>query len=141
MKNIPPDSYWPDWLDRLILILNWIDKNNKILFLIPPLGMRSLRRALYLTVMGKASFLSSLLITVVEKLTEKGGSEGWFAKDLNKSRLDHFHCLLAAIITFVYVYVAKGCSDKNVQVHRRMEMAKSCDQEYDDDDDDDDVWV
>ncbi|XVE96948.1 hypothetical protein REPUB_Repub02eG0268200 [Reevesia pubescens] len=82
-----------------------------------PDSMRSLGIAFYLSVIGAANFLSSLLITLVDHVTEKGG-KSWFGKDLNSSRLDNFFWLLA-IITManlcVYVFLAKRYSYKNVQ--------------------------
>ncbi|KAF8395178.1 hypothetical protein HHK36_019120 [Tetracentron sinense] len=82
-----------------------------------PDSMRSLGIAFYLSVIGAANFLSSLLITVVDHITEKGGSS-WFGKDLNKSRIDNFYWLLAAINGMnlgVYVFLARRYSYKNVQ--------------------------
>ncbi|KAJ0979572.1 hypothetical protein J5N97_015046 [Dioscorea zingiberensis] len=83
-----------------------------------PDRMRSLGIAFYLSVIGAANFLSSLLITVVDHVTEKGGRTSWFAKDLNKSRLDKFFWLLAildALNVVVYVFVARRYSYKSVQ--------------------------
>jgi solute carrier family 15 (peptide/histidine transporter), member 3/4 len=89
-----------------------------------PDSMRSLGIALYLSVLGAASFLSSLLITVVDHLTRarqvgKAKAEsGWFAKDLNTSRLDLFYALLAGISALNlcwYVYLACSYSYKSVQ--------------------------
>ncbi|KAF8402992.1 hypothetical protein HHK36_011086 [Tetracentron sinense] len=82
-----------------------------------PDSMRSLGIAFYLSVMGIANFLSSLLITIVDHVTEKGGSS-WFGKDLNQSRLDNFYWLLAVINGMnlgVYVFMARRYSYKNVQ--------------------------
>lgn len=83
-----------------------------------PDTMRSLGIAFYLSVIGASNFLSSLLITVVDHLTEKNGSSGWFAKDLNSSHLDYFYWLLAAIgglNLFVYAYLASRYSYKNIE--------------------------
>ncbi|CAA2982574.1 NRT1 PTR FAMILY [Olea europaea subsp. europaea] len=82
-----------------------------------PDSMRSLGIALYLSVIGAANFLSSLLITLVDHITEKGG-KSWFGKDLNSSRLDYFYGLLAVITSLnlcIYVLVARRYSYKNVQ--------------------------
>lgn len=82
-----------------------------------PDSMRSLGIAFYLSVIGAASFLSSMLITVVDHITKKSG-KSWFGKDLNSSRLDKFYWLLAAIATvnlFLFVFVARRYSYKNVQ--------------------------
>lgn len=84
-----------------------------------PDSMRSLGIALYLSVIGAASFLSSLLITIVDHVTGSSKSgKSWFGKDLNSSRLDKFYWLLAAITTvnlFVFVFFARQYSYKNVQ--------------------------
>ncbi|KAL7613678.1 hypothetical protein Lser_V15G08762 [Lactuca serriola] len=82
-----------------------------------PDSMRSLGIALYLSVIGVGSFISSFLITVVNHVTEKNG-KSWFGKDLNSSRLDKFYWLLAAMtgLNFgVYVILAKRHSYKSVQ--------------------------
>ncbi|GFP86293.1 protein nrt1/ ptr family 5.6 [Phtheirospermum japonicum] len=82
-----------------------------------PDSMRSLGIALYLSVIGAANFLSSLMITLVDRVTEKGG-KSWIGKDLNSSRLDYFYWLLAGITTVnlcVYVIVARRYSYKNVR--------------------------
>ncbi|XP_057511858.1 protein NRT1/ PTR FAMILY 5.6-like isoform X1 [Actinidia eriantha] len=82
-----------------------------------PDSMRSLGIAFYLSVIGVANFLSSLLITAVDRVTDKGG-KSWFGKDLNSSRLDKFYWLLAVIAAVdlvVYVLLARQYSYKNVQ--------------------------
>ena len=82
-----------------------------------PDSMRSLGIALYLSVIGAANFLSSMLITIVDHVAGKTGNS-WFGKDLNSSRLDKFYWLLAAITTlnlFVFVFCARRYSYKNVQ--------------------------
>ncbi|KAF5739554.1 protein NRT1/ PTR FAMILY 5.6 [Tripterygium wilfordii] len=82
-----------------------------------PDSMRSLGIAFYLSVIGAANFLSSLLITVVDRVTEKSG-QSWFGKDLNSSRLDNFYWLLAGIAAVnlcIYVPIAQRYSYKNVQ--------------------------
>ncbi|GFZ15657.1 major facilitator superfamily protein [Actinidia rufa] len=82
-----------------------------------PDSMRSLGIAFYLSVIGVANFISSLLITIVDRVTEKWG-KSWFGKDLNNSRLDNFYWFLA-IITAVnlggYVVLARRYSYKNEQ--------------------------
>ncbi|KAL7195215.1 hypothetical protein ACSBR1_035435 [Camellia fascicularis] len=82
-----------------------------------PDSMRSLGIAFYLSVIGVANFISSQLITVVDRVTEKEG-KSWLGKDLNSSRLDKFYWLLAAIAAVnlcVYVLLARRYSYKNVQ--------------------------
>ncbi|XP_022978121.1 protein NRT1/ PTR FAMILY 5.6-like [Cucurbita maxima] len=83
-----------------------------------PDSMRSLGIAFYLSVIGAGSFLSSLLITVVDDITRRTGKSSWFGKDLNSSRLDKFYWLLAAVSAAnlcVYILIARRYSYKNVQ--------------------------
>ncbi|KAK4801051.1 hypothetical protein SAY86_021538 [Trapa natans] len=79
--------------------------------------MRSLGIAFYLSAMGAANFLSSLLITAVDRLTTGQDGRGWFGKDLNSSRLDNYYWLLA-IVALVnlcfYIVMARRYSYKNV---------------------------
>jgi peptide/histidine transporter 3/4 len=82
-----------------------------------PDSMRSLGIAFYLSVIGAANFISSIMITIVDHITKKNG-KSWFGKDLNSSRLDKFYWLLAAITTlnlFLFVFFARRYSYKNVQ--------------------------
>lgn len=62
-----------------------------------PDGMRSLGTALYLSTIGAGHYLSTLLVTVVNKVTRQGDSQGWLADNLNRSRLDYFYALLAGL--------------------------------------------
>ncbi|XP_068644853.1 protein NRT1/ PTR FAMILY 5.6-like [Aristolochia californica] len=83
-----------------------------------PDSMRSLGMALYLSVIGVASFLTNLLITIIDRVTEKFSSNSWFSRDLNKSRLDHFYWFLAVLSGMnlcAYVVLAKRYSYKSVQ--------------------------
>ncbi|KAL5709388.1 hypothetical protein ACHQM5_020085 [Ranunculus cassubicifolius] len=83
-----------------------------------PDKMRSLGIALYLSVIGVSNFLSSLLITVVDHLSSKGGKNSWFGKDINHSRLDKFYWLLAimnAVNICIFVVIARRYSYKAVQ--------------------------
>lgn len=82
-----------------------------------PDSMRSLGIAFYLSVIGAANFLSSILITLVDHLSERSG-KSWFGKDVNSSRLDYFYFLLAGITAgnlCVYALVARSYSYKNVR--------------------------
>ncbi|CAN6459605.1 unnamed protein product [Victoria cruziana] len=64
-----------------------------------PDGLRSMGMALYLSVFGVGSLLSSLLISLVEKLSSARG-ESWFSDNLNKAHLDYFYWILAGLSTF-----------------------------------------
>ncbi|XP_027150212.1 protein NRT1/ PTR FAMILY 5.10-like [Coffea eugenioides] len=76
-----------------------------------PNQLKSTGLALYLSILGIASFLSSFLISVIEKATSRHGHESWFSDNLNKAHLDYFYWLLAglsAIALAAYVYFAKS---------------------------------
>ncbi|XP_062212871.1 protein NRT1/ PTR FAMILY 5.6-like [Phragmites australis] len=82
-----------------------------------PDNMRSLGIGLYLSVIGAGTFLSSLVITAADRASSRGGRASWFAKDLNRSRLDLFYWLLAcigAVNLVFYVVVAARYSYKTV---------------------------
>ncbi|KAL7092589.1 hypothetical protein ACP275_12G172800 [Erythranthe tilingii] len=90
-----------------------------------PDSMRSLGIAFYLSVIGASNFLSSVLIILVDRLTEKCG-KSWFGKDLNNSRLDYFYWLLGSITAvniFVYAFVARKYSYKNVVRNTNVAVA------------------
>jgi peptide/histidine transporter 3/4 len=62
-----------------------------------PGALKSLGLALYLSVLGVGSFISSFLITVIDAVTARNGGTSWFADDLNRGHLDYFYLLLAAL--------------------------------------------
>ncbi|KAI3821169.1 hypothetical protein L1987_08727 [Smallanthus sonchifolius] len=73
-----------------------------------PIEMKSIGLALYLSIFGVGSFISSFLISVVEKMT---GEDGWISDNLNRGHLDYFYWLLAgisAIAFLIYLYFAKS---------------------------------
>ncbi|KAI5407508.1 protein NRT1/ PTR FAMILY 5.6 [Lathyrus oleraceus] len=91
-----------------------------------PDSMRSLGMALYLSVIGVGSFLSSFLIIIVDYVTEKNG-KSWFGKDINSSRLDKYYWMLAIINALnlcAYIFIAKRYTYKSVE--RRGNEINGC---------------
>lgn len=83
-----------------------------------PDSMRSLGIAFYLSILGVASFLGSLVITIVEKVSKGGRHQGWLGNNLNRSRLDYFYGLLAilsAINLCCFVCIARIYTYKKVK--------------------------
>ncbi|EEF52111.1 protein NRT1/ PTR FAMILY 2.9 [Ricinus communis] len=72
-----------------------------------PENMRSIAGSLFFCGMAGASYLSSLLITVVHRTTEKTATGNWLAEDLNKGRLDYYYYLIAAlgVLNFGYFLI------------------------------------
>lgn len=62
-----------------------------------PDSMKSLAIAVYLSVLGIGSFLSSIIISVIEKLSCRNKGGCWFANNLNKAHLDYFYWFLASL--------------------------------------------
>ncbi|XP_062027365.1 protein NRT1/ PTR FAMILY 5.10-like [Rosa rugosa] len=76
-----------------------------------PNELRSVGLALYLSIFGVGSFLSSFLISIIEEATSWGGHTSWFSDNLNLAHLDYFYWLLAALSAvglLVYLYFAKS---------------------------------
>ncbi|KAL8150688.1 hypothetical protein V2J09_020496 [Rumex salicifolius] len=70
-----------------------------------PENMRSVAGSLFFCGMAMSSYLSSFLVSVVHRATEKAGrSSGWLAEDLNKGRLDYFYYIVAALGAMDLVY-------------------------------------
>ncbi|XP_037417327.1 protein NRT1/ PTR FAMILY 5.10-like [Triticum dicoccoides] len=87
-----------------------------------PAELKSLGLALYLSVLGVGSFISSFLISVIDGLTRRGGGTSWFADNLNRGHLDYFYMLLAALsalelLAFLYFSAAYVYKRKLVNVH------------------------
>ncbi|XP_027074027.1 protein NRT1/ PTR FAMILY 5.9-like [Coffea arabica] len=69
-----------------------------------PLRFRTMGIALYTSVFGVGSFLSALLISLVECFTSSGGRENsWFNDDMRNSRLDSYYWLLAILDSVSFV--------------------------------------
>ncbi|XP_054812391.1 protein NRT1/ PTR FAMILY 5.10-like [Prosopis cineraria] len=56
-----------------------------------PDELRSMGLALYLSVVGVGSFLSSFLISLIEEITGKYGKRSWFDDNLNQAHVDYFY--------------------------------------------------
>ncbi|KAH9313926.1 hypothetical protein KI387_022553 [Taxus chinensis] len=91
-----------------------------------PDTMRSLGVALYLSISGFGSFLSSILISIIEELSSRGEGQNWFADNLNKAHLDYFYWLLAALTAlFLCIYL----SFANCFIYKKVESNVCTDNE------------
>lgn len=74
-----------------------------------PDAMRSLCSALSLTTVALGNYLSTVLVTLVTKVTTRGGKLGWIPDNLNRGHLDYFYWLVAilSLLNFiVYLWIA-----------------------------------
>ncbi|KAH0991513.1 hypothetical protein GBA52_002996 [Prunus armeniaca] len=71
-----------------------------------PEKMRSIANSLiYLCVAG-GTYLSTLVVSIVYRVTGKHGQPNWLGNDINAGRLDYFYFLIAAlgVLNFVYFW-------------------------------------
>ncbi|PON33033.1 Proton-dependent oligopeptide transporter [Parasponia andersonii] len=76
-----------------------------------PTDLRSVGLALYLSIFGVGSFLSSFLISIIEETTGGNGRDSWFSNNLNRAHLDYYYWFLAGLSTValaLYVYFARS---------------------------------
>ncbi|KAJ1296325.1 hypothetical protein BS78_01G291600 [Paspalum vaginatum] len=91
-----------------------------------PKGMKTMSTGLFLSTCALGFFFSTLLVTIVHKVTGHGGRGGWLADNLNDGRLDYFYWLLAVIsainlVLFTlaargYVYKDKRLADAGIEL-------------------------
>ncbi|KAK8954525.1 Peptide transporter PTR3-A [Platanthera zijinensis] len=62
-----------------------------------PEGMKSVGASFFSTSIGLGNFISSFLLTTVEKATRKEGKGGWIENNLNASHLDYYYGFLAGL--------------------------------------------
>lgn len=74
-----------------------------------PSGMKTMSTGLFLSTLALGFFLSSALVTVVDRVTGHGGHGSWLADDLNQGRLYDFYWLLAVLSALnLAVYLASA---------------------------------
>ncbi|GJN14490.1 hypothetical protein PR202_gb01325 [Eleusine coracana subsp. coracana] len=80
-----------------------------------PDKLRSLGLALYMSIFGVGSFISSAMVSGIDRATKARG-RSWFDNNLNRGHLDYFYWLLAALSAvelLAYVFFAATYRYKN----------------------------
>ncbi|OWM64108.1 protein NRT1/ PTR FAMILY 7.3 isoform X1 [Punica granatum] len=94
-----------------------------------PDGLKSFGSALCMTSISLGNYVSSLLVTMVMKISTEDHMPGWIPGNLNRGHLDRFYFLLAALTTIdlvVYIACAKW--------YRCIKREGKCEQEEDEED-------
>lgn len=74
-----------------------------------PEDMQSLGTTFFTSGIGVGNFLNSFLVTVVDRLTGRGGGRSWIGKNVNRSHLDYYYgflFLLSALNFVVFLYAS-----------------------------------
>uniref|UniRef100_A0A7N0V7C4 Uncharacterized protein n=1 Tax=Kalanchoe fedtschenkoi TaxID=63787 RepID=A0A7N0V7C4_KALFE len=86
-----------------------------------PDGLKSFGSALCMTSISLGNYVSSLLVTIVMRISARDGMPGWIPGNLNKGHLDRFYFLLAALTAadlVVYVVCAKWYTYVSFEVRK-----------------------
>ncbi|CAH8265441.1 unnamed protein product [Arabidopsis lyrata] len=62
-----------------------------------PEEMQSLGTTFFTSGIGLGNFLNSFLVTMIDKITSRGGGKSWIGDNLNDSRLDYYYGFLMVI--------------------------------------------
>ncbi|CAI9095432.1 OLC1v1031386C1 [Oldenlandia corymbosa var. corymbosa] len=82
-----------------------------------PDGLKSFGSALCMTSISLGNYVSSLLVSIVMKISTKGDMSGWIPVNLNSGHLDNFYFLLAGLtILDLVLYIACARWYKNVKI-------------------------
>lgn len=87
-----------------------------------PDGLKSFGSALCMTSISLGNYVSSLLVTMVMKISTTDHMPGWIPGNLNKGHLDRFYFLLAGLTSIdLFVYIACARWYKCIKMEGRLE--------------------
>jgi peptide/histidine transporter 3/4 len=92
-----------------------------------PEGLRSLGAAAYISIVGVGSFVSNIVIVIVEAISSKAG-EKWLGDNINRAHLDDYYWVMAVLSALnlgVYMWLAKCYEYKKVVVDERSNQEGS----------------
>lgn len=82
-----------------------------------PESMRSIGAAIFISVVGVGSFVSTGIISAVQTISKSHGGE-WLVNNLNKAHLDYFYWVIAslnAVSLCFYLFIANRFVYKRLQ--------------------------
>lgn len=83
-------------------------------------GMRSTTASIQLLCVGLGSFLSSIILTVVQAITTANGGPGWVADNINQGHMQYYYYTLAvlmAINLIAFFFIARRYRYKSFKHH------------------------
>ncbi|XP_048434890.1 protein NRT1/ PTR FAMILY 5.9-like isoform X2 [Pyrus x bretschneideri] len=91
-----------------------------------PGRMRTMAFALYTSVFGVGSYLSTVLIATVEAVTSSKGRQSWFSDDMGEARLDKYYWFLASLsaLSFVFYVILSTCYTSKKDLDLENETCK-----------------
>ncbi|ERM96792.1 hypothetical protein AMTRI_Chr08g209370 [Amborella trichopoda] len=112
-KDIVPMTIF--WLLPQYILLGIADVFNAVGLLEffydqSPEEMQSLGTTFFTSGIGIGNFLNSLLVTLVDKVSSRGGKKSWIGNNLNDSHLDYYYAfltVLSALNLGIFVWVAR----------------------------------
>ncbi|OIV93419.1 hypothetical protein TanjilG_02956 [Lupinus angustifolius] len=88
-----------------------------------PDGLKSFGSALCMTSISLGNYVSSLLVSMVMKISTEDHMPGWIPGNLNRGHLDRFYFLLAALTSIdLIVYIACAKWFKSIQLEVKYEQ-------------------
>ncbi|KAK9130904.1 hypothetical protein Sjap_011391 [Stephania japonica] len=74
-----------------------------------PKTMGSIAVALFALGMAVGNLVGSLIVTVLDEVTKRGGRESWVTNNLNRGRYDNYYWVLTILCTLNFVYFLGCC--------------------------------
>ncbi|KAJ4824008.1 hypothetical protein Tsubulata_033107 [Turnera subulata] len=74
-----------------------------------PKSMSSIAAALFGLGMAVANLLASLIVSMVDHITSRGGKESWVSSNINKGHYDSYYWLLAVLTSINLLYFVLCC--------------------------------
>ncbi|XP_077235262.1 protein NRT1/ PTR FAMILY 7.3-like isoform X1 [Tasmannia lanceolata] len=95
-----------------------------------PDGLKSFGSALCMTSISLGNYVSSLLVTLIMKITTTNDRPGWIPGNLNEGHLHKFYFFLAALTSIDFVvYVACAKRYRNIKFEERSDVVDDGEEE------------